>query len=816
MKRWHNLLLGLGMILSSSLHGQITYTFYDPFFNPSIPIESPLDLAISPQGEVWTNNFNSLVKFDGTNWTIYDSTDLGFSTRKISDLEFVGDNLWMATFGEGLIRIDPNLNILRFDMGNSLIPTDSVYEIRFFSNGDLLLKHEKGLSRFDQGTGWIDIDFTGILPWVSPLLEFDLAIDGMDQIWINVMGGMASYANGTWTRHTYQSLSTISTSAEFSAGPSGCFVNRFDGYYHYDYNTWTLLPNTSIYGGTGVNPYVDPLGNLWINQVIGGLPTLTEIHKFNGNDWINTNAGGVILEPEFLTNDMKLAPDSSLWIAMAAELIKIEGGIDTVYFNLPNTVDSFVLDQAYIWSVAHQDSADVDTRQYQVGGDTTLNGITYQKYLKRTGDSLALSNPTTPWQLIGLIREDSSRMYVRNFQEPSLTTASTTDVLYYDYGLAVGDTFELLSCLPPVKSVVEVHDTVFFAGKDRARIIFEDSAAVWLQGIGDLEGPIHMFTDSCSDLIESTLLCVDSPFGQVYQDSSLFTCFLEALPDSSNPNLPRYAPLLTDSTRWSVASTAGFGGGTSTNFYYVDGQTIIDSLAYYNLYAVSTLDSNFEDTSFSFAQQFGLIREEEGKVYVRNITSTLVTVPPSAGEKLYYDFTLEVGDTLTPIGSRFTYSVTETDSISINGIMRKRIKFDQGIETWVEGLGSLQGVVHSFGNELITDTHLELLCVREGQEYLYQRYPGICYLLLASNRPTDPSFVNIFPNPTEGQLSLEFSEDWLQATFSIYDLQSKLIFSNKVSHTNLILDQELPDHPGLYLIHVQSGSRSLSKKLIVK
>ena len=156
----------------------------------------------------------------------------------------------------------------------------------------------------------------------------------------------------------------------------------------------------------------------------------------------------------------------------------------------------------------------------------------------------------------------------------------------------------------------------------------------------------------------------------------------------------------------------------STRYLYFEGDSIVAGNTYKKVFSCN--GELHENITYE-----GLIREEDKKIYF--LAKSL------ENEHLLYDFSLEEGmtfeyssymDTELPPVSLY---VKTSDMIEINGYPRKRLQlsFPQSedgwiIDTWIEGIGSLSGILQPcyclFQNGAVT----ELLCHYKNDELIYK------------------------------------------------------------------------------------------------
>ncbi len=218
-----------------------------------------------------------------------------------------------------------------------------------------------------------------------------------------------------------------------------------------------------------------------------------------------------------------------------------------------------------------------------------------------------------------------------------------------------------------------------------------------------------------------------------------------------------YHPFPTDSATWSVEeyywATFPAQNGCIARHYGLVGDTVINSLNYSKLYGNNLL-SNFPyfDTSFNFptATYLAAVREDPSKkVWIRE--------PNDTTDQLYYDFSLNVGDTFCfnyfNVGC---YPVVLVDSIFINGGYRRQIHFTPfNTETWIEGIGSTTGW---FQWQYTGSWSYQLLCYKENQIQLYGLNYCHCDTYTGTEEILQNPMIKIGPNPATNTVYI-YSED---------------------------------------------------------
>ncbi|MBQ3677693.1 MAG: T9SS type A sorting domain-containing protein [Bacteroidales bacterium] len=158
-------------------------------------------------------------------------------------------------------------------------------------------------------------------------------------------------------------------------------------------------------------------------------------------------------------------------------------------------------------------------------------------------------------------------------------------------------------------------------------------------------------------------------------------------------------------------------------------------------------------------------------------------------EFLLYDFGVQTGDVVSicydllwgmyddlpqEIEEVTKFTVTKVDLITDkNGTERKRISLDCG-DVWIEGIGSLNGLIHSC--RMGDGAYTKLLSYKENGAVIMEYEPDCLCEKTAIN--TILSQIKISPNPVHDELHLTLPN--AENEIKIYDLQGKLLLQQNV------------------------------------
>lgn len=272
-----------------------------------------------------------------------------------------------------------------------------------------------------------------------------------------------------------------------------------------------------------------------------------------------------------------------------------------------------------------------------------------------------------------------------------------------------------------------------------------------------------------------------------------------------------YHPLTKENVYWDVLQGNGqnlyvYDGGFR---FFFEGDTTINSLSYkilkYHPFAnvPNPYPNFFVDTSTAYIQSF--IREDTA-------SKEIYIIEPFSGnqEELFFDCTLNVGDTLFSLFATGGGSLYVIDSIVditlLNGEIRKAWYFG-GYHFFIEGIGTSQGFFFAPFTGL--GWWYEDNCVNDNGIHLFGNQ---CFTILDIERISPQnSTTKIYPNPSTNHVFIE-RENEKEEILKIFDakgqvLCTKSLFSKleKIDLSNL--------HSGLYLYSIENKETG---KIIIK
>jgi len=272
-----------------------------------------------------------------------------------------------------------------------------------------------------------------------------------------------------------------------------------------------------------------------------------------------------------------------------------------------------------------------------------------------------------------------------------------------------------------------------------------------------------------------------------------------------------YNPFPTDSAYWSVESRNWgldpvWGLCTGTSHYNMLGDTVINSIQYSKIYLSTKDDGPF---NIQNAMYFGALREDSLKrVYARRPTDTL--------ERLLYDFSLNVGDTVClDFLNLGCFPVYNVDTILFAGKQRRQIHvLLSETQKWIEGIGNRYGLfqilfVGSLSTELKCFYEKDTLLFGDSQFCHCDNLPGI------KDLEAHTIDIQFNPNPIDefGTLTIE-SLKHTEYLIKLYDALGREIYANRTVKKELTLGEEL--NSGLYYIKVWDDKKQVGTGRMIK
>ncbi len=184
--------------------------------NSGLPDNLVKCLTVDGSGNIWTGTTKGLAKYDGastegTGWTVYNTSNSGLPENYFSCLvaDESGD-IWIGTGWDyegfevqvsGLVKYD-GTNWIVYDTSNSGLPDNLLKCLTVDDSGNIWIgtgdRRGYGLARYDgtspEGTGWTVYNTSN--SGLPDNLVKCLNVDGSGNMWIGTWGGLAVFNEG--------------------------------------------------------------------------------------------------------------------------------------------------------------------------------------------------------------------------------------------------------------------------------------------------------------------------------------------------------------------------------------------------------------------------------------------------------------------------------------------------------------------------------------------------------------------------------------------------------------------------------------------
>ena len=344
--------------------------------NSGLPYNNVTSIAIDAQGNKWFGtSIGAVAKFDDTKWAVYDysNSSLPFNCD-INSIEIDNEgNKWFGTYDRsvwggdgGLVKFD-NSNWTIYNKSNSGLPNNTVTGIAIDKLGNKWIATHKGVAKFDE-TNWTVYNSVN-----SELLDdyvSEIEIDALGNKWLLTGYAVVKFDDNNWTIYNYsksiipyyngnggvisiaiddEENKWFGISEDWDSGDKGG-VTKFD-----DVN-WTIFSSNN----SGL-PYsvhciaIDKKGNKWFGTSYWNVGALVKFDGINwtvydsanagfpndwivslaideqGNKWFSTGNSGVVVFNENglttgLSDNISVHPDDfAVYPNPAKDFISIDG-----------------------------------------------------------------------------------------------------------------------------------------------------------------------------------------------------------------------------------------------------------------------------------------------------------------------------------------------------------------------------------------------------------------------------------------------------------------------------------------------------------
>lgn len=278
----------------------------------------------------------------------------------------------------------------------------------------------------------------------------------------------------------------------------------------------------------------------------------------------------------------------------------------------------------------------------------------------------------------------------------------------------------------------------------------------------------------------------------------------------------QYEPYIKSDKQWlydydCFGPCQGFYGATIK--YYYDGDTLIDAKNYQKLIGEIL---GYHEPTWGFRESpylAGLLREDtiEKKVYMFYGLDVYSNSPNYMTEKVLFDFSLEVGDTLrsepTFCSPARTFSVSQVDTFHlINGIVVKKYLYQNYGVFQIDAIGSQYIEIDPIWCNPVYV--FSLRCIMDNGVLIYGWY---CSPLAVDQIENIDTYFKIYPQPVADNLTI--SSELNEATVDLFDSTGKFILRKSLHYGENQIDCS-GWCSGIYCYQLISGVNHWSGKFL--
>jgi diguanylate cyclase (GGDEF)-like protein/PAS domain S-box-containing protein len=273
-------------------------------------------LTQSADGYIWAGTQEGFVRFDGTDFTVYDkaSSPQIRSTITHALLAARDGSLWAAT-NDGVVQMDGR-GIRVYGTAEGL-PSDTASTLLEAGNGTLWVGTQRGLARRQSDGRFVTVPGTD---GASALAVTSLTEDWSGQLWIGTLRGLVTLDQGRVVRHDNDGFPAapilalcITRDGSVWIGTRGSGLVRFRSGQFRTYTNADGLPSANVSA-----LYEDAHGTLWVGTLDHGVGRFRDEHFDFATDALGIGNKAV--------SAFREDRDGNLWIGSTNGLTRVAEG----------------------------------------------------------------------------------------------------------------------------------------------------------------------------------------------------------------------------------------------------------------------------------------------------------------------------------------------------------------------------------------------------------------------------------------------------------------------------------------------------------
>ena len=276
-------------------------------------------LHYASNGLIWVGTRNGIARYDGYNFEKVDLKTNGDLVQIRDIVEDKSGSIWLATYGNGLFKINTNNHIYAYGIAEGL-PTNYLYSIEHIVNNEILIGTRNGLTYFD-GKRFTKYDADNEHKQNTIRKVVNTPDKG---VWYGAYGGGLCNLKD----NVHQCVSLDKETKEYSimtllhAKDGTIWVGTFgrgiykitnDSVYNINFQNSALSTNNIL------SLFEDNLGNIWAGTYLGGICKITEtpFYSFTKKDG---------LKDPSVDNIYELKDGTILMTLMSGGIMKFNNG----------------------------------------------------------------------------------------------------------------------------------------------------------------------------------------------------------------------------------------------------------------------------------------------------------------------------------------------------------------------------------------------------------------------------------------------------------------------------------------------------------
>lgn len=295
------------------------------------------------------------------------------------------------------------------------------------------------------------------------------------------------------------------------------------------------------------------------------------------------------------------------------------------------------------------------------------------------------------------------------------------------------------------------------------------------------------------------------------------SCFLFAF-NEANSQTNVYHPFPDSNAVWNMHYYQYcFGPVTQENYsILMSGDTVISSQTYHKLsipYVQVITSTCGLNTTTGYK---GAVRQDIA------LKKVFFVPPSSSTEELFYDFNLQVGDTVVGyFGTTFSTMpeiVQSIDSVLVGGNYHKRWQINPLYQVeFIEGVGSTYGLfVPLPGGNITEQPQRTIVCFSQNDTTRYPFNVSVCNAILpVGSVENTENEVLIYPNPCSDFLTIQFANESNNRYLQIVDIMGKVVVQQSLVGLNNFVDLR-DQKSGFYFVKTIDHSTEFVKKILIQ